>query len=168
MKKTLLALAVAAALPMAAQAASFQDIATLDFTAAVSSATFQFSWADLISDNLKQGWTTESDGKYSLTLTNSLTNQILFNKNNLGDAVTGDIATVTAGSFLKSFDNLVAGTGYTLSFVGKWTGPSGANWSTLSAPSVNISPVPEPETYAMFLAGLGVIGAVARRRSVKR
>jgi hypothetical protein len=25
--------------------------------------------------------------------------------------------------------------------------------------------VPEPETYAMLLAGLGVIGAVARRRT---
>ena len=28
----------------------------------------------------------------------------------------------------------------------------------------NISPVPEPETYAMLLAGLGLMGAVARRR----
>lgn len=30
--------------------------------------------------------------------------------------------------------------------------------------TVVTAPVPEPETYAMFLAGLGVIGAVARRR----
>ncbi|MDR3087435.1 MAG: FxDxF family PEP-CTERM protein [Azoarcus sp.] len=29
----------------------------------------------------------------------------------------------------------------------------------------NVASVPEPETYAMLLAGLGVIGAVARRRS---
>ena len=29
------------------------------------------------------------------------------------------------------------------------------------------SPVPEPETYAMLLAGLGLMGAVARRRSKK-
>src|SRR5574343_1061260 len=28
----------------------------------------------------------------------------------------------------------------------------------------NLAPVPEPVSYAMFLAGLGVIGAVARRR----
>lgn len=168
MKKTLLALAVAAALPVAAQASSFQDIATLDFTAASSSASFLFSWADLISDNAKKGFTLESDGKYSLTLTNSLTNQILFNKNSLGDAVTGDVATVTSGSFLKSFSDLTAGTTYTLSFVGKWSGPNGANWSTIGTPSVSIAAVPEPETYAMFLAGLGLIGAVARRRGVKR
>ncbi len=30
--------------------------------------------------------------------------------------------------------------------------------------SSNVSPVPEPETYAMFLAGLGLIGAIARRK----
>lgn len=29
---------------------------------------------------------------------------------------------------------------------------------------LNIAAVPEPETYAMFLAGLGIMGAVARRR----
>lgn len=27
-----------------------------------------------------------------------------------------------------------------------------------------VSPVPEPESYAMFLAGLGILGAIARRR----
>lgn len=32
---------------------------------------------------------------------------------------------------------------------------------------VTIAPVPEPETYAMLLAGLGLVGAVARRRQKK-
>ena len=31
---------------------------------------------------------------------------------------------------------------------------------------VSVSPVPEPETYAMLLAGLGLVGAMARRRKV--
>ncbi len=31
-----------------------------------------------------------------------------------------------------------------------------------------LTPVPEPETYAMLLAGLGVMGAVARRRKAKQ
>lgn len=33
-----------------------------------------------------------------------------------------------------------------------------------SGPSTPLSPVPEPETYAMLLAGLGIIGAIGRRR----
>ncbi|WP_374278309.1 PEP-CTERM sorting domain-containing protein [Azonexus sp.] len=42
-------------------------------------------------------------------------------------------------------------------------------WSALSNTSVatvsySLAPVPEPESYAMLLAGLGVMGFVARRR----
>lgn len=33
--------------------------------------------------------------------------------------------------------------------------------------TVHAAPVPEPETYAMLLAGLGLMGAVARRRKTK-
>lgn len=35
---------------------------------------------------------------------------------------------------------------------------------TLAVWSVHVSPVPEPQSYAMLLAGLGVLAAVARRR----
>ena len=34
--------------------------------------------------------------------------------------------------------------------------------------TMGVAAVPEPETYAMLLAGLGLVGAVARRRSAKR
>lgn len=39
--------------------------------------------------------------------------------------------------------------------------PTAAGSYTIAA---NLAPVPEPESYAMFLAGLGIIGAVANRR----
>ncbi|MBK7006138.1 MAG: FxDxF family PEP-CTERM protein [Burkholderiales bacterium] len=32
----------------------------------------------------------------------------------------------------------------------------------------SVTSVPEPETYAMLLAGLGVMGAIARRRKAAR
>jgi hypothetical protein len=32
----------------------------------------------------------------------------------------------------------------------------------------NVTPVPEPETYAMLLAGLGLIGAAVKRRKAKQ
>jgi hypothetical protein len=37
--------------------------------------------------------------------------------------------------------------------------------SVTNSPLVTITPVPEPETYAMLLAGLGLMGAIARRRN---
>ncbi len=42
---------------------------------------------------------------------------------------------------------------------GRTLADGGAFGGTLS-----IAAVPEPETYAMFLAGLGMLGAIARRR----
>lgn len=39
---------------------------------------------------------------------------------------------------------------------------------TVNAFASTVTAVPEPETYAMFLAGLGLMGAVARRRMIKQ
>lgn len=40
----------------------------------------------------------------------------------------------------------------------------GANFATHAQDQLYITPVPEPETYVMLLAGLGLMGFVARRR----
>ena len=52
-----------------------------------------------------------------------------------------------------------------LSFVGSYALGQGNAFSFNG--TVSIAPVPEPETYAMMLAGLGLFGVVARRRKQK-
>ena len=49
---------------------------------------------------------------------------------------------------------------YTLEVRGDVVGTFGGSYTG----SLNVVPVPEPETYAMLLAGLGIIGTIARRR----
>jgi hypothetical protein len=57
--------------------------------------------------------------------------------------------------------------------------PQGLDADSFGVASINLSitsgqlvyslnPVPEPETYAMLLAGLGLVGAIARRQSLAR
>lgn len=70
------------------------------------------------------------------------------------------------GWSLNSFTFTAAAGSQLLSFVGVGTQTDGTvfldNISLTGAPSV--SPVPEPESLAMMLAGLGVLGGVARRQ----
>lgn len=58
--------------------------------------------------------------------------------------------------------NVAAGD-YHIDFVGSLTGTAGGSYLA----SVSVAAVPEPESYAMFLAGLGIMGAIARRRSAR-
>jgi PEP-CTERM motif len=60
---------------------------------------------------------------------------------------------------------------------GAWTGLGnvqvlnlfrGANFDTHAQDQLYIAPIPEPETYMMLLAGLGMMGFVARRRQRAR
>lgn len=61
-----------------------------------------------------------------------------------------------------SFD-LVAGTEYVVNVYGGLSLPTGGSYElTLSIGQT--APVPEPETYAMLLAGLGLLGLAKRRR----
>ena len=48
------------------------------------------------------------------------------------------------------------------------TGMTNGTLGGLYSGSIQVSPVPEPETYAMLLAGLGLMGAVVRRRGQRK
>ena len=68
-----------------------------------------------------------------------------------------------------SFDDVASGT-YTVSLSGMLTGmfpnPLDQKFSGLFLGGFRVIPqIPEPETYALLLAGLLTIGFVARRRS---
>ena len=80
---------------------------------------------------------------------------------------TGGGTLVQSGSSLSnlalvSAPSIAAGS-YDLRVNGTLTGSSGGTYGgTISA-----APIPEPETYAMMLAGLGLMGFVVRRRKQK-
>lgn len=59
--------------------------------------------------------------------------------------------------FSQTLTGLTPGTKYWINLKGTGTDASY---------SLTLAPVPEPETYAMLLAGLGLMGTIARRRKV--
>lgn len=55
-----------------------------------------------------------------------------------------------------------------LAIGGNWTTVAASNTLPIVADVLAVTAVPEPESYALLLAGLGVVGAVARRRQLAR
>jgi hypothetical protein len=107
-------------------------------------------------------------------LVQDITNAVsvsLFTGGPTGPAYTfGSQPTWANKSLLKSASNgtfsqpgLLGGT-YTLQFSGTKPLGAGGYAAALGWSTVNVTPVPEPETFALLLAGLGVLAGVARRR----
>ncbi len=63
------------------------------------------------------------------------------------------------GGYYQGYAQGIAGQLFSLHVVG--TGSAGNSFNNF----VTAAPVPEPETFAMLLAGLGLIGAITRRRN---
>ncbi|SFW16217.1 FxDxF family PEP-CTERM protein [Nitrosovibrio sp. Nv17] len=88
---------------------------------------------------------------------------------NFGHASTfpGIVSDGVADGFVSQTFSLDAGT-YSL-VVGGATyagaGTSAGNRAYGFSATLDVAPVPEPETWAMLLAGLGLVGTIARRRS---
>ncbi len=77
----------------------------------------------------------------------------------------------TAGTWTKySFDFFADSTTTTINFSGLPASLGGASYlglDNVNLDLVSTPPVPEPETYALMMAGLGIVGFIARRRTSK-
>ncbi len=90
-----------------------------------------------------------------------ITDFSLFNAD--GKLVSGvSLSTGTLDEWTLSTGVLAAGS-YYLQVDGSVLGSAGGKYSA----DIALAPVPEPETYAMMLAGLGLLGFTARRRKQK-
>jgi hypothetical protein len=84
----------------------------------------------------------------------------------LGDTLVSSGTSLQSGSmdvWTLSSDNLAAGSYYVLV-----SGNLVSDTSASFGGAVMLAPVPEPETYGMMLAGLGVLGFLARRRKAAK
>jgi hypothetical protein len=87
---------------------------------------------------------------------------------------------VTGSGATNYSADIVVNTTSPTNYVFNWTGLTSVNFSSsggtpagysgsgahfaMDNMTINVAAVPEPETYALLLAGLGIIGATARRR----
>lgn len=128
---------------------SFADIwsFSLNLTSDVSSTT--------VANNLMNVFGI-ANGRVSLF--NGLANDAL------ADALVGSYAfNGSTGDSVTTFNALSSGN-YYYRVTGTLTGPLGGTYALASSAKAT-PPVPEPETYAMLLAGLGVVGMAVRRRA---
>jgi hypothetical protein len=139
----------------------------------------------------KPSTTLRSDAGYGVTFVNNIntklsasTDSAIFATSDAGYALgTNSVPRVNGSLGFNSFGSLANNSNATgLIFIeanGAASGSATGTYPILGAPEVAYldsnnalhieaqvptAPVPEPETYAMFLAGLGLMGAIARRR----
>ena len=78
------------------------------------------------------------------------------------------IGTLGNGSTVSQTFSVADGAAQVFSFDASFTSLASVNWTNEAMYSqfddINVAAVPEPESYAMLLLGLGVLGAAARRR----
>jgi len=189
MHKHLLALAASALLAAApAHAISFNGVWAGD------SDVIDYSAEGLLSFDIDFSSRSPVTLNYTVDAADLAAGSLAFNAvllNSLGYGVPGYSITLSTGQFgntgTASGDWTGAGSiqfsGTTASIrfmdletldavIGDARGTGATNWSIggLNAGdsfSITVTAVPEPETYAMLLAGLGIVGGIARRRMKK-
>lgn len=117
--------------------------------------------------SMSQTFTSSSAANYSFSFDLALRSGY-----SAGQAVSVSLDGVELGTYTASLlwsstnavaANIAAGT-HTLTFAGLNPGNAFDTTAFVDNVSMSVSAVPEADTYAMLLAGLGVVGFVARRR----
>lgn len=130
------------------------------FTGGNAGATFtdQFNFTTTVAGELTADlFSLSSAARNGLDITG-------FSLFNAGGELLGgtQVSTGMTDIWTLSYSNLAAG-----SYFVKVDGSVMSNAAGKYYANVALAPVPEPETYAMMLAGLGLVGFTARRRKLK-
>lgn len=141
----------------ASSAASFKNT-----FAAHSAATFSDEYLFTVpsmSNSDPYGTITVSANRGGATIKSTAVSFFVVNGDHSHSAL---LTTYSGGNFYLS--NLLPTGNYGFDFTGtlKDAAKGGSYGGTLT---LNVSPVPEPETYALLLAGLGLLGFTARRKA---
>ena len=132
-----------------------------------------FAWKAVLQNG---GHIEEESALMMLTLTDNTTGQLVLSRSyNAGDGGGGvDTRFQTQGDFFYtpqwqlerlSIDQSLSGHTFTLSLLAADCQPTGhTGYAYLDGFGSVAPPVPEPETYGMMLAGLGMLGWMARRK----
>ncbi len=137
------------------------------------------SFSEVSSGNFVESFTVTASAVDKMVLrVSGLTSQFSSLSFGLWDGaslVTSATGTAVGGNTFAVFSDktdssvsLVANKAYTLKITGTAVAGPNTALGTVVVSNGTVTPVPEPESYAMFLAGLGLMGAIARRRSSKR
>jgi hypothetical protein len=173
-KSALVAIAFAAGMFASSAQATVLSVSALPTVVADQSADVEKLFAGAIDFTDHYTFTTDSSAYVSDAYLHSVYPDIdvtSFSIHTAGGALVGTTgisvddtyAVPATGTGNWTFSNvlLAANTSYYVEVSGKVMENSGSSYGF----TVNVTPVPEPETYALMLAGLGVIGFMRRRKN---
>lgn len=149
------------------QAGSFADVYTFTVALGAAGVTDQ---ADIASTSISfkdYGASVTSLNVYAGTYLTyaSLGGVTPISTETLTSTTNPGLGTVTT---LADSASLINGSTYTIAVAGTSLGVAGYTGIVALIPPAVMAPVPEPETYAMLLAGLGMVGFITRRRQKSR
>lgn len=142
------------------------DPVTLTFTVAHQNGSggSPYSVTEHVTNNTGQAWT---DFHYSITEPDQ-GNGVVFNSHQQSTFGNFSLDSSSGPRNLDFTGSLASGATADATFKLSPFDPGAGNTATFTVTQMpSISPVPEPETYAMMLAGLLLMGSIAKRRNNK-